>query len=102
VQAVGNEPCCETQIHWLFNNTRRAPPAEDDTRECHTFPHTDFDGFAVTWGSANVQTSAEDCCQSCLNYKPVPPSYYPCNIWYVSARTPPYVLRRRPRPANRV
>jgi hypothetical protein len=85
---VGNEPCCEKQIHWLFNNTRRAAVQTEDTRECHTFPHTDFDGYAVMWGSANLQTSPDECCQSCLDYKPVPPSFYPRNIWCGCLRRP--------------
>ena len=32
-------------------------------------------------GSANVQETWEACCESCKNYKPEAPHFYPCNIW---------------------
>jgi len=82
LEAVGNDNCCERQIQWLFNNSKsKRSIVKPDDKECHSFENTDFDGYAVTWGSQNIQTNAEACCKSCKDFVPVAPSYYPCNIW---------------------
>jgi len=81
LQAVGNENCCEPQMKYLFETTRRANQSSVQEKMCHTFQNTDFDGYAVVWGSANFKTTPEECCQSCKEYVPQPPSYFPCNIW---------------------
>ena len=45
--------------------------------ECHKRDATDYDGYAVKWGSANVQETWEACCESCKNYKPEAPRILP-------------------------
>mmetsp|Transcript_4468 Transcript_4468/g.6034 ORF Transcript_4468/g.6034 Transcript_4468/m.6034 type:complete len:232 (-) Transcript_4468:87-782(-) len=82
LNAVGNDDCCQPQIHWLFENSKsNKQTVPHHEKECHMFENTDFDGYAVIWGSQNLKESAAECCQSCKDYVPVPPSYYPCNIW---------------------
>jgi hypothetical protein len=86
LRAVGNENCCEKQIHWLFEqNKKRAVEDKNNPKqmssECHKRDATDYDGYAVKWGSANIQDSWEACCESCKNYEPEPPHNYKCNVW---------------------
>ena len=100
LRAVGNAGCCGKQIAWLHarnraRNVRKWGSDAAETRErlgarctdgdwphcCHISPHTDYDGIAVRWGSANKQPDAKSCCDSCRDYKPQPPDYYPCNAW---------------------
>ena len=86
LRAVGNENCCEKQIHWLFEqNKKRAVEDKNNPKqmssECHKRDATDYDGYAVKWGSANIQASWEACCESCKNYEPEPPHNYKCNVW---------------------
>ena len=57
-------------------NTADAPKSS----ECHMRPNTDYDGFAVKWGRANLQDSWEACCKSCQDYVPEGDGY-PCNVW---------------------
>ena len=84
LRAVGEQDCCEPQKRWLFEQTRGALA---DTREaqmsgsCHVRENTDYDGYAVAWGSANPQPDAEKCCESCRAHEPKPPDFYPCNVW---------------------
>ena len=100
LRAVGNDGCCDRQIQWLHNrnqkrNARKWGDESEETKNrlqarctddewpgcCHISEHTDYDGIAVIWGSANKQPDAKSCCDSCRDYQPKPPHYYPCNAW---------------------
>lgn len=55
----------------------RTPPPE-----CHTEPHTDYDGMAVRWGLTFHVESAADCCEACLDQaRAAKPGEIKCNIW---------------------
>jgi hypothetical protein len=91
LRAVGEKDCCEAQKRWLFEQNRGGGDGDvvsgggegnkTLSDECHVKPHTDYDGYAVMWGSANIQPSPEACCQSCHDYTPKAPDFYPCNVW---------------------
>lgn len=87
LRAVGNENCCQPQMKWLFEQSRatNAERPKPKSGQCNKQENTDYDGFAVRWGSANIQQSWEDCCKSCHDYVPNPPDFYPCNIWVFCA-----------------
>jgi hypothetical protein len=83
LRAVGNDDCCAPQMKYLFEETKRKAANTADapkSSECHMRPNTDYDGFAVKWGSANLQDSWEACCKSCQEYVPEGDGY-PCNVW---------------------
>ena len=68
LRAVGNDDCCAPQMKYLFEETKRKAANTADapkSSECHMRPNTDYDGFAVKWGGANLQDSWEACCKSC-------------------------------------
>ena len=92
LRAVGEDDCCEPQKRWLFEQTRGpgAGPKTEKTKmsaSCHASESTDYDGYAVTWGSANVQASPEACCESCRAYEPRAPDFFPCNVWVFCPKT---------------
>ena len=83
LRAVGNDDCCAPQMKYLFEETKRKAANTADapkSSECHMRPNTDYDGFAVKWGGANLQDSWEACCKSCQDYVPEGDGY-PCNVW---------------------
>ncbi|KAE8690375.1 DNAJ heat shock N-terminal domain-containing protein isoform 1 [Hibiscus syriacus] len=50
--------------------------------ECNPEIHTDYDGDCVQWGLSNLQESAADCCQACLDQaKSAKPDEKKCSIW---------------------
>ena len=93
LRAVGEDDCCEPQKRWLFEQNRGsgagpsragAEAGAEKTKlsaSCHARESTDYDGYAVTWGSANIRASPEACCESCRAYEPRAPDFYPCNVW---------------------
>ena len=59
LRAVGNDDCCAPQMKYLFEETKRKAANTADapkSSECHMRPNTDYDGFAVKWGSAASRT----------------------------------------------
>ena len=79
---VGNENCCGPQIEWLFKHSvTKHRHADAKSLQCNAMEATDYDGYALKWGSAHRQPDAAACCNACRNYEPVPPHYWPCNIW---------------------
>jgi hypothetical protein len=87
LRAVGEDDCCEPQKRWLFEQTRGSGGTPADaaktklSESCHARESTDYDGYAVTWGSANIQATPEACCESCRAYEPKAPDFFPCNVW---------------------
>ena len=87
LHAVGEDDCCEPQKRWLFEQNRGSgsgPSRAGKTKmsaSCYARESTDYDGYAVTWGSANIQASPEACCESCRVYEPRAPDFFPCNVW---------------------
>jgi hypothetical protein len=87
LRAVGNENCCQPQMKWLFDQSRatNVERRKPKSGQCNKMENTDYDGFAVKWGGQNIQPSWDACCQSCHDYVPNPPDFYPCNIWVFCA-----------------
>ena len=84
LRAIGNENCCGPQIKWLFAHDLERNKARNELKKhesCFTSEHTDYDGYANVWGNQNKQPDAGRCCQSCKDYVPKAPNYYPCNVW---------------------
>jgi len=84
LRTIGNENCCGPQIKWLFAHDLERNVKRNELKKhesCFTSEHTDYDGYANVWGGQNKQPDAGACCQSCKDYVPKPPNYYPCNVW---------------------
>ena len=84
LRAIGNENCCGPQIKWLFAHDLERNKKRNEKKKhesCFTSEHTDYDGYANVWGNQNKQPDAGACCQSCKEYVPKAPNYYPCNVW---------------------
>lgn len=43
--------------------------------------HTDYWGDALVWGNENLVDSEDECCKSCIEYKPKSSKDAPCNVW---------------------
>lgn len=50
-------------------------------RDVRIFNHTDFDGYALKWGDKHRAASSAECGEKCRAWVPVPPTWFPCNIF---------------------
>jgi hypothetical protein len=85
-------------IEWSLAQAKDKNRAEfEAAREVHWFEKMDFDGYAVVWGDKNRARTVGECGKKCLEWKPLPPSNFPCNVFvfcptpkcYAPAQLPP-------------
>ena len=75
-------------IQWSLQQGKEKNLAESQAeREVHSFPKMDFDGYALMWGDKHRTSTLEECGQKCLNWKPLPPANFACNV-FVYCPTP--------------
>ena len=90
LEAVGAKSGKDVQaaIDWMLKQGADKNMAEYRAeREVHHWPKLDFDGYAVQWGDKHRAATIEECGRKCMEWKPVPPNNFPCNV-FVFCPTP--------------
>ena len=105
INAVGATTLNEVPkaIKWQLEQGTAEKLAEASAaREVHTFDMMDFDGYALMWGDKHRTQTVDECGKKCLEWKPLPPSNFACNVcsraYYGSHRreTSTFLMRANP------